>query len=202
MPAQPTPKKYYSTREAAKLLGVSLTTVQSMVEKGQLQAWKTSGGHRRIGEDAVQKALNQRQPGGSVERAGNSKYSVLIAEDDPVLCKLYEKTIGTWKMPIDLTILQNGIEVTFLIERTRPDLLILDLKMPRMDGFQLLKIIRSYPEYDAMDIVVVSGMDSADIAKRGGLAPGVAEFPKPVPWQQLRGFMQAAISRRQLSVAR
>jgi len=145
MPAQTTPKKYYSTREAAKLLGVSLTTVQSMVEKGELQAWKTSGGHRRIGEDAVQKALNQRQPGGSVERAGSSKYSILIAEDDPVLCKLYEKTIGTWKMPIDLTIVQNGIEVTFLIERTRPDLLILDLKMPRMDVFSCSKSFAAIP---------------------------------------------------------
>ena len=196
------PKQYYSTREAAKLLGVSLTTAQIMVEKGELQAWKTSGGHRRISVEAVEKALRQRQQGGSVRSSSGRQYAVVIAEDDPTLCKLYEKTINTWKMPISLTIVPNGLEVTFLIERIRPDLLILDLKMPRMDGFQLLKIIRGHPEYDAMDIVVVSGMDSAEIAKRGGLAPGVTEFPKPVPWPQLRGYVQAAMSRRALSASR
>ena len=61
---------------------------------------------------------------------------------------------------------------------------------------------QGHPEYDAMDIVVVSGMDSAEIAKRGGLAPGVTEFPKPVPWPQLRGYVQAAMSRRALSASR
>ena len=198
------PKQYYSTREAAKLLGVSLTTAQIMVEKGELQAWKTSGGHRRISVEAVEKALRQRQQGGGARSSSSSgrQYAVVIAEDDPTLCKLYEKTINTWKMPISLTIVPNGLEVTFLIERIRPDLLILDLKMPRMDGFQLLKIIRGHPEYDAMDIVVVSGLDSAEIAKRGGLAPGVTEFPKPVQWPQLRGYVQAAMSRRALSASR
>jgi len=195
--------KYYSTREAAKLLGVSLTTAQTMVEKGELSAWKTSGGHRRISVEAVEKALHQRRHGANHgTRTASKRYSILIAEDDPTLCKLYEKTIGTWQMPIDVKVVSNGIEATFLLERLRPDLLILDLKMPRMDGFQLLKIIRSFPEYDAMDIVVVSGMDNAEIARHGGLARGVTEFPKPVPWPQLRGFVQAAMSRRALGAGR
>ncbi len=64
MASKEIPKQYYSTREAAKLLGVSLTTAQIMVEKGELQAWKTSGGHRRISVEAVEKALRQRQQGG------------------------------------------------------------------------------------------------------------------------------------------
>ena len=64
------PKQYYSTREAAKLLGVSLTTAQIMVEKGELQAWKTSGGHRRISVEAVEKALRQRQQGGAGQQGG------------------------------------------------------------------------------------------------------------------------------------
>ncbi len=196
-------QKYYSTREAAKLLGISLTTAQTMVEKGELSAWKTVGGHRRINVEAVEKALQKRgQHTRHGARSAGAGYSILIAEDDPTLCKLYEKTITTWKMPLDVKIVSNGIEVIVLLERLRPDLLILDLKMPRMDGFQLLKLIRSFPEYDAMDIVVVSGMDSAEIAKRGGLAPGVTEFPKPVPWPQLRGFVQAAVSRRALGASR
>jgi excisionase family DNA binding protein len=193
--------KFCSTREAAKLLGISLTTAQVMVEKGQLEAWKTSGGHRRILLESVEKLLNTRMSGKVAGPAGRD-YCVLVAEDDDSLSKLYQRTIATWKLPLELNVAANGIEAMILLERTKPDLLVLDLKMPSMDGFQLLKSLRSRPEYNAMDIVVVTGMEPTVISKRGGLPPGVTILPKPVPWAQLRGFIQAAISRLQLAASR
>ena len=198
MPTRKVTPKYYSTREAATQLGISLTTAQTMVEKGELSAWKTVGGHRRISVESVEKALQNRGQHG----ARSAGFSILIAEDDPALSTLYEKTMIKWKLPLAVKVVSNGVEAIIQLERLRPDLLILDLKMPRMGGFELLKLIRSFPEHDAMDIVVASGMDSAEIAKRGGLAPGVTQFPKPVQWPQLRGFVQAAVSRRTLGASR
>ena len=54
---------YLSTREAATALGISLGTVQKMVESGVLEAWKTEGGHRRIPTSAIRDHLAQRQGG-------------------------------------------------------------------------------------------------------------------------------------------
>ncbi|NDB67385.1 MAG: helix-turn-helix domain-containing protein [Methylocystaceae bacterium] len=45
--------QFISTREAAKLLGVLLTTAQTMAETGVLRSWKTAGGHRRIDARSV-----------------------------------------------------------------------------------------------------------------------------------------------------
>ena len=201
MDAESVKEKYCSTREAAKMLGISLTTAQVMVEEGHLKAWKTAGGHRRISIDSVKSMLQNRESGGSISSKSSDDYTVLIAEDDEKLCRLYQRTIESWDIPLAITIAKSGIEVTFMIERARPNLLILDLKMPQMDGFELLKLVRSYREYDAMDVIVVTGMEPSAIVKHGGLAPGVTVFPKPVPWQQLRGFVQAAVSRQELGSA-
>lgn len=192
-------QQFISTREAARLLGVSLTTVQTMAETGELRAWKTAGGHRRIDAASVEQRLRGHAPDSrATATRKQNPYSILIAEDDENLCRLYQRTVASWEIPIEVTIAKSGIEVTFMIERTRPNLLILDLQMPQMDGFELLKLLRSYREYDPMDIIVVTGMEASAIAKRGGLVPGVSVFPKPVPWQQLKGYVQATISRGEL----
>ena len=53
-----TQSAYCTTREAAEMLGVSLTTAQLWVESGLLDAWKTEGGHRRIHRTSVQRLLD------------------------------------------------------------------------------------------------------------------------------------------------
>jgi excisionase family DNA binding protein len=199
MSTKKTSQQFLSPREAAILLGVSLTTIYTMAEKGELRAWKTSGGHWRIDAASIEHRLRDRKLESCAARPErNSRYSILIAEDDENLCRLYQRTTERWNIPIEVTIAKSGIEVTFMIERARPNLLILDLNMPQMDGFELLRLLRGYREYDTMDIIVVTGMEASAIAKRGGLAPGVTVFPKPVPWQQLHGFVLAAISRKEL----
>ena len=55
-----TPEVYFSTREAAERLNVSLRTVQLWVEAGLLRAWKTEGGHRRILRSSLDELLAKR----------------------------------------------------------------------------------------------------------------------------------------------
>ena len=181
------------------MLGVSLTTAQVMVEEGHLKAWKTAGGHRRISIDSVKSMLQNRESGGSISSKSSDDYTVLIAEDDEALCKLYMRTFSSWKLPIKLITVNNGMEAMVLVERMRPSLLILDLGMPRMNGFEMIKLIRSKTEYNHIDIVVITGLEKRDIDKKGGVPPAVTIFPKPVPWQQVKGFVQAALSRRELA---
>lgn len=53
---------FCTTREAAKMLGMSVRTAQIWVENGTLLAWKTGGGHRRISIESVQRVINGRSP--------------------------------------------------------------------------------------------------------------------------------------------
>jgi len=75
-------KEFYSTIEAAKLLGVSVRTVQLWVENGSLEAWKTAGGHRRIVAKSVDDYIRANQT--SAPDSSN-KMRVLVVEDNPSL---------------------------------------------------------------------------------------------------------------------
>jgi len=80
--------------------------------------------------------------------------------------------------------------------QSKPDLLILDLNMPGMDGFRMLQTVRGTAELAGMSIVVVSGIDAAEIQSRGGVPAGVRVLPKPIPFHELQ-TMAEQIARQQ-----
>jgi len=185
---------YCSTSQAAKMLGVSLGTVQNMVEEGVLDAWKTSGGHRRIKRESVMALLAKRGSAqvGPVTNEGG--LSVLIAEDDAFLQKLYRKTMEGWGLPLSIEIVGNGFDALMVVGQRVPDVLIVDLIMPGMDGFELVRALHGNPALASTDIIVASSMSREEIAKRGTLPPDVPIYGKPIPFHELHGFFRAKIT--------
>jgi excisionase family DNA binding protein len=186
--------QYLSTSQAAKRLGLSLGTVQQMVEDGVLKAWKTTGGHRRILQTSLEAYLAQRDeapPRETNEREKSEAVYILIAEDDTILQKLYQATFATWGLPLKVAVVNDGIEGLIAVARSVPDVLIADLGLPGVDGFQMIRTLRGDPTLASMDIIVISGMDTAAIATQGGLPSDVTVYGKPVPFPELRGYIQA-----------
>ena len=178
-----------TTREAADLLGVSLRTVQQWVEQGALQAYRTVGGHRRVVRTSVDRLLSQRR----TEVQGRT-FRVFIAEDDPDLVKLYQMVITSWKLPLEISIANDGFRALMEIGTLKPDFLILELSIPGMDGFALIRTLRSMPDLENTDIVTVSGMTPEDIEAKGGLPESVLLLPKPIPFDQLRERIEAKLN--------
>jgi excisionase family DNA binding protein len=190
---------YCTTREAAAILGVSLRTAQLWVENGTLEAWKTDGGHRRISRTSVKRLLNGEIPAAPAEppppRVGQH-LKILVVEDDSVLLKLYKTVISNWNLEVEVITASNGVDGLIRVGRDAPDLMITDLSMPGLDGIQLIHSLAATSYREGMEIVVVSGLDPADIAARGGLPSGVPIFPKPVPFLELRAIVTAMMGRR------
>lgn len=186
-------REFCSTREAAVRLGVSLGTVQQMVENGLLDAWKTSGGHRRIRVGSVESFLRKHQTGNVAGGSSSDSLRVLIAEDDRLMQALYEKTVGAWEMPIEVKIVASGFEGLMEIGRNPPDLLVADLIMPDLDGFAMIRKLRADPQLANMDIIVVTGLSAEDIDEQGGLPADVLVYAKPIPFRELRGYIQAKL---------
>lgn len=176
-----------STREAATLLGVSVRAAQLWVEQGRLQAWKTPGGHRRILRRSVEAMLAQRRQE-TVSLA--TPFEVLVVEDDPVQRLLYEETFRKLGPGVSLRSATTGIEGLIRIGERRPDLLITDLMMPGVDGFEMLETLRSGVLAQPMHIVVATALDDDDLRERGGLPPGVTLFHKPVPLKTLLNLVE------------
>jgi len=188
--------EFLSTRQAAQRLGVSLGTVQNMVESGVLEAWKTTGGHRRIPIASVEALLARRR--NQIPGAHNSlsTLDVLITEDDPTLQLMYRMTMESWNLPLDLRIVGNGFEGLLQVGHHPPDVLIADLMMPGIDGFEMIHHLRANPDLAQMDIIVVSGIDRETIQARG-LPSDVTIFAKPVPFHEIKGFMLGRLASRQ-----
>ncbi|MEN9479263.1 MAG: hypothetical protein RLZZ298_658 [Pseudomonadota bacterium] len=178
---------YLSTREAASALGISLGTVQKMVESGVLEAWKTEGGHRRIPSSAIRERLAQRQ--GS--KSPSTTLDVLVAEDNPIFQALYKSALEKWDFPLRLRLVDNGFDGLLQVGSCQPDVLITDLMMPGMDGFEMIRRLRSNKDLASMVIVVVSSMEAQEIAESGGLPGDIMIYKKPIPLLEIKGYLRA-----------
>jgi excisionase family DNA binding protein len=191
-----TDTEYLSTRQAAIRLGVSLGTVQNMVENGVLEAWKTAGGHRRIPVASVEAMLSKRRAQTPSSQESSTHLDVMIAEDDPTLQTLYKATVESWGMPIRLRMVNNGFEGLLQVGQSRPDVMIADLMMPGMDGYEMIRQLRANPELARMDIIVVSAIDRDEVLQKG-LPPDVTVFGKPIPFHEIKGFLLGRLAARQ-----
>ncbi|MEO1575447.1 MAG: helix-turn-helix domain-containing protein, partial [Pseudomonadota bacterium] len=97
--------KFIGTCAAAKELGVSVRTVQLWSEKGILDAWKTSGGHRRITRESVARVRN------AYKNSHTQKAStILVVEDDATMQAYYEALLAIVAPDADIIVAQNGYE--------------------------------------------------------------------------------------------
>lgn len=188
----PLEKDYFSTRETAKMLGLSVGTVQKMVDGGKLEAWTTGGGHRRIRADSVRAFLG-RTGQKRATSAPDWTLSVLIAEDEPVQCRIYEAGINGWGLPLELRIVPDGFAALIEAGRKPPDVMLVDLLMPGMDGFQLIRHLRADPAFKETSLMVITSMDAQEIEARGGLPLDVPVIRKPASFEILYGFIRASL---------
>lgn len=68
--------------------------------------------------------------------------------------------------------------------------------MEGIDSFKLLNAVRAIPTFQDMNIIVAMAMSRSKIAQQGGLPPGITVFPKPVPFYELKGYIQALVAGR------
>jgi len=190
-----------STREAAARLRVSLRTVQLWSESGVLLAWKTHGGHRRILMSSVEDLLRKR--GGEIaRRAASGRYQVLIVEDEPDFRRLFELHLQSWGLPIELESVPSGFDALVRIGAARPDLLITDLRMPGIDGFEMIRALQASETISDLEVIVVTALTQHTIAERGGLPDQITVLYKPLRFELLRPRLQQLIdNRRKLAVA-
>ena len=189
-----------TTREAAKMLGVSLRTVQLWVESGVLNAWKTPGGHRKVTIASINKIIENRKNSIRTDEdssaPGKNTFSILIVEDDEALRNLFKIYFSNWKLQVNVSFAANGFEGLIDLGKRTPDLLITDLMMPNIDGFELIRHLKKTKEYANLDIIVFTGLSNDEIAKRGGLPKDIRLFFKPVSFDIIESAVASSIAKK------
>ena len=179
-----------TTRQAAKVLGVSVRTIQLWAEAGALTAWKTPGGHRRISRASVNRLLDKELQALATDQ--NHEPRILVVEDDEQMQSMYQGAFDNWRLPFLMA--SNGFEGLLLIGKHRPALIITDLLMPGMDGFEMIRTLVDSADLTSSLMLVVTGLSKAEIAAKGGLPPELPVLHKPIELDLLHNIVLKQLS--------
>lgn len=190
-----------STLEVARQLGMAVRSIQLMVDRGELDAWRTPGGHRRITKTSVDRWMTQRgraTGAGAGDVASESRHTmamsagavaaregsvalpseavrapadprrlasaprraqVLVIEDS----KHYQNLIGLLlksEFPgVDCVFADDGIVGLAMAGQLQPDVLLVDILLPGIDGATLITGLRGHSQFAASRLVVVTSLD-------------------------------------------
>lgn len=122
---------------------------------------------------------------------------LLVVEGDTFLLDSFNSTVNSWPLPVDVTAMSSALEALRDIHTLQPDVLITDLKMPGMDGFELLRTLRANASFSSMVLVSMTGLSPAEVTERGGLPAHTVTVQKPVDMLWFRGFLAAMVAFRQ-----
>jgi excisionase family DNA binding protein len=147
--------QFLSTAEAARMLGLSTTLVQTLVDQGDLKGWKTRGGHRRIALDSIMAYQSaSRHITGSFQKPSGKPKVTIVIESLPLLQELifdYEK----WLLPIDVNFFDSVTEALLDLSNSKPDMLVVEMSMPRAQQEKTFQALENFNQRGNSPLSVV-----------------------------------------------
>lgn len=198
--AAPSDKKdFYSTLEAAELLGVSFQTVARWMDRGYLSGWRTPGGHRLISAASLEEVLRKGRTAPAGEPAtpvASAATRFLIVDDSDDDLHLLRASIKSAFPGADVAQADNAFAALLSIGQSPPDVLITDIMMPDVDGVEMIRSLRENPHTSSVLVMVVSNYREKAITQRFGPLPkDVLFLSKPVEPEALRKLLAEPLAR-------
>ncbi|WP_448677930.1 response regulator [Delftia acidovorans] len=187
---------HYTTAEVAKLLGMAVRSVQLMVDRGDLEAWKTPGGHRRItrasverwrgrqGDAAATSGASAAAPAPAPAQAGTGP-RVLLIEDSVHFQNLVRLLVQRHFPDVQLHVAHDGITGMALYGQIQPDVLLVDILLPDIDGAALITTLRTHEQFARCKLLVVTSLDAAEREAYAFALGGARVIHKPQLVQEL-----------------
>ena len=145
-------EEFFSIPKAAKRCGVSRATMWNWVKSGKVDAFVTPGGHNRIRREEMDRLLAEN--GFSGESRSTVK-RILVVDDDPKVRKLFELRLE--RQGFEVVSAKNGFEAGVILSEKKPDLVLLDLFMEGIDGFEVCRTIKTDSNLEKIKILAISG---------------------------------------------
>ncbi len=153
-------KTVFTTGEAAKICKVSQQTIIRCFDSGQLKGFRVPGSRfRRIPRDQLFSFMKDN--GIPTEALESGKRKVLIVDDDEDLVELMKEVFEA-DGRLDIRTANNGFGAGMLVKEFRPDLVILDVMLPDINGKEVCVRVRNDPSLDDVKIICISGMVEQD----------------------------------------
>lgn len=154
-------EREFSTFEIGKICNVTHTSIINWINRKRLVAHVTPGGHRRVYLSdlvaflkkygmTIPEDLKKRQP------------CVLVVDDEQPVLDLIVYAFKEFAPEFKIRTTKNGVEALILIGKEKPDVVILDIIMPEMDGIQVCKKLRVAEDTKGIKIIAITGKNLLD----------------------------------------
>ena len=143
-PANEKQSQFLSTAEAARMLGLSTTLVQTLVDQGELKGWKTRGGHRRISLESILEYQNTSRSAMGVAIKSMMKPRVTVVVESAQMMSQLMLASADWQFAVDVKFLDSVTEGLLELSSKRPDMLVVEMSMPRTQQEKTLQALENF----------------------------------------------------------
>ncbi len=172
--------------QASKYCKVSSKTIINWIDAGYIKAYKTVGGHRRIRKEDLDQFLKEKGMPLPEEAKAEEKKKILVVDDDKIIVETIVQALEEEEYGYEMISASDGFEAGLQVSHFKPDLMILDIMMPDINGYEVCQKIKCSPETKDTKIVVLSAYLDDDAFHQMKEYGADACFSKPLPLEQLK----------------
>jgi excisionase family DNA binding protein len=153
-------KTVFTTGEAAKICKVSQQTIIRCFDSGQLKGFRVPGSRfRRIPRNELYQFMKDN--GIPTDALESGKRKILVVDDDAELVELISDVLDK-DGRFEVRTVNNGFDAGMMVKEYHPDLIVLDIMLPDINGKEVCQRVRSDPSMDDVKIICISGMVEQD----------------------------------------
>jgi excisionase family DNA binding protein len=172
--------------KACKFCNVSPKTIINWIDSGHIAAYKTVGGHRRIKRSDLESFMRKQGIPIPEEEVAEERIRILVVDDDPIIVETIVQALEEDEYDYEVISASDGFEAGLQVNHFKPHLLILDIMMPDIKGYEVCKKIKTNKETKDTKIIVLSAyLDEEKFKKMKEYGADVC-FSKPLPLPQLK----------------
>lgn len=180
-----------TVNQASQYCRVSPQTIVNWINAGKLKAYKTAGGHRRIHKTEMDLFLKEHEmPAFELpsekEEPGDGRKTILVVDDDEVIVTTITAALEEDEHGYEVISARDGFEAGIQIMHFKPDLLILDIMMPDIDGYEVCRRVKTSSITKNTKVIVLSGYLDEENYKKMREYGADRCFSKPLPLAELK----------------
>ncbi len=200
------PPRFLTSVEVAAACGVSTRTVSNWIRDGAIPAHRTVGGHGRVSVDDLRRFLVDRGMPVPTDLAANGvragaplpgpdrtpvaarRRRVLVIDDDETLLEVVREFLSASGYEVETA--RHGFLAGYLAGHHRPDVMLLDIMMPGLDGYEVLSLMRKRPEARSIPVIACTSLKGPEAEARIRGAGFSAYVKKPIDFGNLLRLLQ------------
>ena len=161
-------RRFFTTSEIARYCAVTNDGVLKWIKSSKLRAFSTPGGHYRISAEDFRAFLERfdMPVDESFFRGSQKERTVLVVDDERDIRDIVRRLLEELDVDLKIEEAKDGYEAGIKVGNLQPDLVIMDLMMPKVDGFQLCRSIRENDETRSVKVLAITAFPEQDNVKK------------------------------------